>query len=156
MARVMRPGGRLLLVVWGQAGRVWWSPAIELIETRAEYYSGVCPMIFFYGLPGVLARMLADAGLEVEREETLAESMRFGSVEEAVEATTIGGPLQGLFVHRLSDEARDEVRRGPPRAHRAAGRAGRRRGGAAERGRRGHRGQARGLSREWTGRARSG
>jgi ubiquinone/menaquinone biosynthesis C-methylase UbiE len=110
MARVLRPGGRLVLVVWGRAARVWWSPVIELVETRANYFSGVCPMIFFYGLPGVLARMLQDAGLEVGPQELLTEPMRFASVEEAVDAATIGGLLQGLFVHRLSDEARAEVR----------------------------------------------
>lgn len=63
MARVLRPGGRMLQVVWGRAPNVWWVPVIELIESRAEYYSAVCPMMFFYGLPGVLARMFAEAGL---------------------------------------------------------------------------------------------
>jgi hypothetical protein len=99
-----------MLAVLGGARRVWWSPVIELVETRARYFSRVCPMIFFYGLPGVLARMLQDVGLETDRQEVLSEPMRFPSVEEAVDAATIGGPLQGLFVHRLSDEGRREVR----------------------------------------------
>ena len=43
MARVVRPGGRVLNVVWGRAPNVWFVPIIELIESRAEYYSAVCP-----------------------------------------------------------------------------------------------------------------
>ncbi|MDQ1492403.1 MAG: hypothetical protein QOJ23_4917, partial [Actinomycetota bacterium] len=57
MARVLTPGGRLMVLVWGRASSVWWSPVIELIESRAEYYASVCPMMFFFGLPGVLGRM---------------------------------------------------------------------------------------------------
>ena len=63
-ARVLRPGGRMLQVVWGPAPRVWFVPVIELIETRAAYFSAVCPMMFFYGLPGVLPRMIEEAGME--------------------------------------------------------------------------------------------
>ncbi len=62
------------------------------------------------GSRGSSHRMLQDAGLEVGPREVLTEAMRFASVEEAVDAATIGGPLQGLFVHRLSHEARAEVR----------------------------------------------
>jgi ubiquinone/menaquinone biosynthesis C-methylase UbiE len=110
MARVLRPGGRLMLVVWGRARDVWWSPVIEMVESRAGYYSGICPMIFFYGLPGVLARMMEEAGLTVLHEAVSDEPMRFPDLEQAIEAATVGGPLQGLFVNRLDDAAREAVR----------------------------------------------
>ena len=84
MARVLSPGGRLMMLVWGRATRVWWSPVIELIETRAEYYASVCPMMFFYGLPGVLGRMVSEAKLAVTYDETIDERMAFPSVDEAV------------------------------------------------------------------------
>src|SRR5205814_2374808 len=75
MARVLRPGGRLMVLVWGRAPKVWWSPVIDLIESRAEYYAAVCPMMFFYGLPGVLARMAAEADLAVTHDVAVDETM---------------------------------------------------------------------------------
>ncbi len=35
VARVLRPGGRALLVVWGPHQKMWWSPVIEIIERRS-------------------------------------------------------------------------------------------------------------------------
>lgn len=110
LARVLRPGGRLMLTVWGNAGRVWWSPAIRMVETRAEYFSATCPMMFFYGLPGVMPRMLQQVGLTLLHEERLNEPMRYEDMEEAIDAVTDGGPLAGLYHGRLTDEQREDVR----------------------------------------------
>lgn len=109
-ARTLRPGGRMLQVVWGRAPAVWWVPVIALIETRAEYFSAVCPMMFFYGLPGVMPRMVDEAGLEPVEHVTVEARMAFTDVEDAVATAIHGGPLAGLFTHRLGPEAQDEVR----------------------------------------------
>jgi len=110
MARVLRPGGRLMVLVWGRAPRVWFSPIIDLIESRAQYYASVCPMMFYYGLPGVLARMVTDAGLTVVHDESLDTRMHFPSAEEAAEAPVLGGPLAGLYTNRLDPAQQAEVR----------------------------------------------
>src|SRR5205085_72386 len=89
MARVLRPGGRLMVLVWGRAPKVWWSPVIDLIESRAEYYAAVCPMMFFYGLPGVLARMAAEADLAVTHDVAVDETMAFSSIDDAVDAAVL-------------------------------------------------------------------
>jgi ubiquinone/menaquinone biosynthesis C-methylase UbiE len=106
LARVVRPGGRVMTLVWGRHDRVWWSPSIDIVESRAGYYSSVCPMMFFYGLPGVLPRMLGQVGLEVEAGLSLDAPIRFGDVDEAVACAILAGPLAGLFQNRLDDEAR--------------------------------------------------
>jgi ubiquinone/menaquinone biosynthesis C-methylase UbiE len=110
MARVLAPGGRLMVLVWGRASQVWWSPVIEMIETRAEYYASVCPMMFFYGLPGVLGRMVAEADLCVTYDEAIDERMAFPSIDDAVDAAVLGGPLAGLYANRLNVEQQGEVR----------------------------------------------
>ncbi len=110
MARVTAPGGRLMVLVWGRAPRVWWSPVIDLVESRAEYYASVCPMMFFYGLPGVLGRMVAETGLTVTHDEAFDERMTFPSIDAAVDAGILGGALAGLFNNRLDASQRAEVR----------------------------------------------
>lgn len=109
-ARTLRPGGRMLQVVWGRAANVWWVPVIDLIESRARYFSAVCPMMFFYGLPGVMPRMVDEAGLDLVEHETLETTMAFADVDEAVEVAIQGGPLAGLYRHRLDEAAQAEVR----------------------------------------------
>jgi ubiquinone/menaquinone biosynthesis C-methylase UbiE len=111
MARVVSPGGRLMVLVWGRAANVWWSPVIELVESRAEYYASVCPMMFFYGLPGVLGRMVGEAGLSVIHDEATAERMAFPSIDDAVNAGILGGALAGLYANRLDAQQQGEVRR---------------------------------------------
>ena len=108
--RTLRPGGRMLQVVWGRAANVWWVPVIELIESRAQYFSAVCPMMFFYGLPGVMPRMIDEAGLDLTEQVTLETTMAFAGVDAAVEAAIHGGPLAGLYRHRLDADAQAEVR----------------------------------------------
>jgi hypothetical protein len=100
----------MLQIVWGPAPGVWWVPVIELVETRAEYFSAVCPMMFFFGLPGVLPRMAAEAGLVLTDSVTLDSTMAFADVDEAVEVAIHGGPLAGLYRHRLDEDAQAEVR----------------------------------------------
>ena len=100
----------MLQVVWGRASNVWFVPVIELIETRAEYFSAVCPMMFFYGLPGVLPRMLGEAGLDTIMTRTIDGHLRYPTVEEAVEAAIVTGPLWGLFSNRLDAPRQAEVR----------------------------------------------
>ena len=110
MARVLSPGGRLMVLVWGRAQQVWWSPVIELIESRAEYYASVCPMMFFYGLPGVLGRMVSEAKHTVTYDETIDERMAFPSIDEAVRTGILGSALAGLYTNRLDDRQQREVR----------------------------------------------
>lgn len=109
-ARTLRPGGRMLQVVWGRAANVWWVPVIDLIESRAQYFSAVCPMMFFYGLPGVMTRMVDEAGLDLVEQETMAATMTFPGVDDAVDAAIHGAPLAGLYRHRLDASAQEEVR----------------------------------------------
>jgi hypothetical protein len=99
-----------MVLVWGRASGVWFSPVIDLIESRARYYASVCPMMFFYGLPGVLSRMVSETGLTVLHDEVVDARMRFPSIEMAAEAAILGGPLSGLYVNRLDPDQQEEVR----------------------------------------------
>jgi hypothetical protein len=62
--------------------------------------------MFFYGLPGVLPRMLDQVGLEVETASTMDTPMLYADVQEAVSGAILAGPLAGLFQNRLDDAAK--------------------------------------------------
>ncbi len=70
---------------------------IDIIERRAAYFSSVCPMMFFYGLPGVLPRMLEQMGLAVEAAETLDSHDDVRGRARSGVGRGAGGPLSGLF-----------------------------------------------------------
>ena len=104
------PGGTAHDAGLGPRPRVWWSPVIELIETRAEYYAMLSPMMFFYGLPGVLGRMVSEAKLTVTYDEAIDERMAFPSIDEAVRTGILGSALAGLYSNRLDDQQQRDVR----------------------------------------------
>lgn len=108
-ARTLRPGGRMLQVVWGHASNVWRVPVIELIESRARHFSAVCPMMFFYGPPGVMPRMVDGAGLDPIEQVTLETTMAFAGFDDALDTAIHRGPLAGPYRHRLDADAQAEV-----------------------------------------------
>ncbi|MCA1847317.1 MAG: hypothetical protein LC792_29860, partial [Actinobacteria bacterium] len=64
----------------------------------------------FYGLPGVLGRMVSEAKLAVIYDETIDERMAFPSVDEAVRMAFLGGPLAGLYTKRVDDQQERDTR----------------------------------------------
>jgi SAM-dependent methyltransferase len=63
MHRVLRPGGRLVVVVWGDRSLCGWSPLFSIIDGEVE--TEVCPLFFRLGENDTLARLCADASFEV-------------------------------------------------------------------------------------------
>ncbi len=107
MRRVLRPGGRIAVSVWGERARCGWSTVFGIVET--EVTSDACPLFFRLGQADALARLCADAKLERIEQRRLSVTLGYASADEACDAAFVGGPV-ALAWSRFDDEARLRVR----------------------------------------------
>ncbi|WP_428422251.1 class I SAM-dependent methyltransferase [Methylibium sp.] len=107
MLRVLRPGGRLVLAVWGERARCGWSALFGIVD--AEVASDVCPLFFRLGQQDTLARGCAEAGFEGVVHRRIATALRYADADEACSAAFVGGPV-ALAWSRFGADARTRVR----------------------------------------------
>ncbi len=106
MHRVLRPGGRLVLSVWGERKRCGWAGLFEIVD--AEVASEVCPLFFGLGRQDALARVCREAGFEPIAEQRRADTLVYADGDEACQAAFVGGPV-ALAWSRFSSEVRERV-----------------------------------------------
>jgi len=106
MRRVLRPGGRLVLAVWGERGHCGWSAVFEIVD--AEVSSDVCPLFFRLGQPDALVRACADANFVAIDQHRLSTTLEYASGGEACRAAFVGGPV-ALAWSRFDEATRARV-----------------------------------------------
>lgn len=104
--RVLRPGGRAVLAVWGERARCGWAPLFGIVD--AEVHSEVCPLFFGLGQGEALARSCAAAGLHVTRQQRRSDSLDYADGAEACAAAFAGGPV-ALAWSRFDTAVRERV-----------------------------------------------
>jgi ubiquinone/menaquinone biosynthesis C-methylase UbiE len=107
MRRVLRPGGRAVIAVWGERSRCGWSTVFPIVE--AEVASDVCPLFFRLGNGDTLARMCADARFDAIELHRVSTTMEYADADEACCAAFVGGPM-ALAWSRFDDSVRARVR----------------------------------------------
>ncbi len=106
MYRVLVPGGRAVVLVWGERRRCGWADIFPIVDRRVA--SDVCPMFFQQGTGDTLQRTLEAAGFVDVEAERLTTTLRFDSPEDACGAAFAGGPV-ALAYRRFDDAPREEV-----------------------------------------------
>jgi SAM-dependent methyltransferase len=91
MRRVLKPSGRVAVLVWGRRAHCGWADIFPIVDARVK--SEVCPLFFALGGDGVLEHELAGAGFAAVHVERLACSLSFPSDDDVFAAVFEGGPV---------------------------------------------------------------
>jgi ubiquinone/menaquinone biosynthesis C-methylase UbiE len=107
MRRILRPGGRVVISVWGERSHCGWASLFSIVDD--EVVSDVCPLFFRLGQPGALARTCADASLKVMVQRRMQSVLEYANGDDAWKAALAGGPV-ALAWSRFDDQVRLRVR----------------------------------------------
>lgn len=104
LARVLRPGGRCVVAVWGERRNCGWAEIFPIVETRVA--SDVCPLFFGLGAPGALADIAHRSGFVGLDEHRIETELVYADADEAIGAAFLGGPV--ALAHSRFDTATRE------------------------------------------------
>ena len=116
MARVTRPGGRVLMITFRAPTELdflrFFISAVEAVAPESNGFPNDPPPLEFQASdPEVIGQRLLDAGLDDVSVESAVEELAFGSGDELWDWLLHSNPLAGVVVSDLTEPQRASVRR---------------------------------------------
>ena len=91
MRRVLRPGGRMVIAVWGERARCGWADLFSIVD--AEVSSEVCPLFFRLGQQDALQRLCLAEQFEDVTQHRISTTLAYADADAACDAAFVGGPV---------------------------------------------------------------
>ena len=116
MVRVTKPGGRVLVIAYGEPGGPSSSSSSSSARSRPSLPISPAlpddppPLEFQVSDPAILRRRLRDAGLTDVQVERIAERPAFASGQDLWDWVLYGNPIPGMLVADLSEDDRARLR----------------------------------------------
>lgn len=104
--RVLTPGGRAVLLVWGERSQCGWAEIFPIVDRRVQ--SDVCPLFFQLGTRPILRQAFEDTGFAEVTTERFKAVLHFDTEEEACGAAFLGGAV-ALAYRKFDDYVKEEV-----------------------------------------------
>ncbi len=104
--RVLRPGGRAVVSVWGARRNCGWAEIFPIVERRVA--SDVCPLFFLLGSGDALADAFIAAGFRDVEARRITTTLDYESADEAIGASFAGGPV-ALAYSRFDETTRESA-----------------------------------------------
>lgn len=101
--RVLKPGGRAVMAVWGERSNCGWAEIFPIVDSRVE--TDVCPLFFRLGTGQTLSREMSNIGFSVTQCNRLTSELSYADDATAINAAFVGGPV-ALAYDRFDVETR--------------------------------------------------
>lgn len=106
MHRILKPGGRAAIAIWGERRNCGWAEIFPIVDKRVA--SDVCPLFFQQGTGDTLNNSMTQAGFDEIEVDRFSVNLHFPSDEIAIMAAFAGGPV-ALAYQKFDEQTRDEA-----------------------------------------------
>lgn len=106
MYRVLKPGGKAVVAIWGERKNCGWANIFPIVDKHVA--SEVCPMFFQQGTGNTLNNSMETAGFENIDTERFKKKLHFSGRDHVLTAAFDGGPV-ALAYRKFEDQTKEIV-----------------------------------------------